>query len=279
MTGGLDASSSAPHGAGMSGKNLPVVILVRPQMAENIGMCARAMANFGLSEMRLVAPRDGWPQKAQMKKGAFSAAAGATHVLTAAKHYDTLDLAVADLHHVYATTARYREQAKPVQAPAKAMSDAAARAASGQKIGLMFGPERTGLESDEVMLASSIITFPVSPDYASLNLAQAVLLTSYEWMRGSQGDVLPFTMPEESPPAPQGMVEQFFAFFTGELDRVRFFHPEAKRPVMMRNLRNMIHRMSPSEQDIRTLWGAMDLLAKGGKQPGSKQKPPPVTDA
>ncbi|MBN8534479.1 MAG: RNA methyltransferase [Rhizobiales bacterium] len=262
----------------MNDMKAPVVILVRPQLAENIGMCARAMANFGLSEMRLVSPRDGWPQKAQMKKGAFSAAAGATHVLTAAKHFDTLDQAVADLHHVYATTARYREQAKPVEAPAKALADAASRVASGQKVGLMFGPERTGLESDEVMLASSIITFPVNPEYASLNLAQAVLLTGYEWMRASKGDVLPFSMPEESPPAQQGMVSQFFAFFEGELDRVRFFHPEAKKPVMVRNLRNMIHRMSPSEQDIRTLWGALDLLAKGGKQPGSKQKPKPVED-
>jgi tRNA/rRNA methyltransferase len=267
----------------------PVVILVRPQLAENIGMCARAMANFGLSEMRLVAPRDGWPQKAQLKKGAFSAAAGATHILTAAKHYDTLDAALFDLHHVYATTARFREQAKPVQAPAIALPEAARRVASGEKVGLMFGPERTGLESDEVMAASSIITFPVNPEYASLNLAQAVLLTGYEWMRASQGDVLPFTMPEPSPLASQGMVGQFFAFWEQELDRVRFFHPESKKPVMLRNLRNMIHRMQPTEQDIRTLWGAMDLLAKGGKKPGSKtaeaKKPgaegeaPPVTDA
>jgi tRNA/rRNA methyltransferase len=261
----------------------PVILLVRPQLAENIGMCARAMANFGLSEMRLVAPRDGWPQKAQLKKGAFSAAAGASHILTAAKHFDTLDAALADLHHVYATTARYREQAKPVEPPVKALADAAERVADGQKVGLMFGPERTGLESDEVMLASSIITFPVSPDYASLNLAQAVLLTGYEWMRAAHGDILPFSMPQESPPAPQQMVAQFFAFLEGELDRVRFFHPEGKKPVMLRNLRNMFHRMAPSEQDIRTLWGAIDLLAKGGKQPGSKQrlKPesPPVTDA
>ncbi len=249
----------------------PVVILVRPQLAENIGMCARAMANFGLSEMRLVAPRDGWPQKSALKKGAFSAAAGATHILTAAKHYDTLDAALFDLHHVYATTARFREQAKPVEAPAIALPDAARRIASGQKVGLMFGPERTGLESDEVMAASSIITFPVNPEYASLNLAQAVLLTGYEWMRASQGDALPFTMPEPSPPAPQGMVGQFFGFLEQELDRVRFFHPEGKKPVMMRNLRNIIHRMAPTEQDIRTLWGMIDLLAKGGKKPGSKK--------
>lgn len=261
-----------------------MVILVRPQLAENIGMCARAMANFGLTELRLVAPRDGWPQKAKLKKGAVSAAAGATHVLSAAKHFDTLDAAVADLHHVYATTARSREQAKPVEAPAAAMIGAAQRAAAGQKLGLMFGPERAGLENDDVMLASSIITFPVNPEFASLNLAQAVLLTGYEWMRASQGDVLPFATPNESPPASQGAMQSFFAYLEGELDRVRFFHPAAKKPIMLRNFRNIIHRMSPSEQDIRTLWGAIDLIARGGKKPGEKRqakKPadPPVTDA
>ncbi|CAN1552478.1 LasT rRNA methylase [Rhabdaerophilaceae bacterium] len=256
----------------------PVIILVRPQLAENIGMCARAMANFGLTEMRLVAPRDGWPQKAKLKKGAVSASAGATHVLSAAKHYDTLDAALGDLHHVYATTARFREQAKAVEAPMAAMAGAAQRVASGQKVGIMFGPERAGLENDDIMLASSIITFPVNPDFASLNLAQAVLLTGYEWMRAAQGDVLPFSAPNESPPATQAAMQSFFAFIEGELDRVRFFHPPAKKPIMVRNFRNIIHRMAPSEQDIRTLWGAVDLLARGGKKPGEK-KPPPVTES
>jgi tRNA/rRNA methyltransferase len=262
----------------------PVIILVRPQLAENIGMCARAMANFGLSEMRLVAPRDGWPQKAKLKKGAVSAAAGATHILQAAKHYDTLDAAIADLHHVYATTARFREQAKRVEAPARAMDGAAAMISAGQKVGILFGPERAGLENDDVMMASSIITFPVNPEFASLNLAQAVLLVGYDWMRAAKGDALPFAMPNDSPPATQGSMNAFFAFLEAELDRVRFFHPVGKKPVMLRNFRNIIHRMNPTEQDIRTLWGAIDLLARGGKKPSvatpePTPQTPPVTDA
>ena len=244
----------------------PVIILVRPQMAENIGMCARAMANFGLSEMRLVAPRDGWPQKARMKKGAISAAAGATHVLEGAQLFETVEQAIADLHFVHATTARYREQAKPVETPSIAMAASRVRIAAGQRVGILFGAERTGLENDDVALASAIITFPVNPEFASLNLAQAVLLTGYEWFRNAQGGAAPFAMPDLSPPAARGTLVSFFDFLEEKLDQVKFFHPERKRPVMVRNLRNIIHRMNPSEQDIRTLRGAVDMLARGGKQ-------------
>jgi tRNA/rRNA methyltransferase len=245
--------------------NRPVIILVRPQLAENIGMCARAMANFGLTEMRLIAPRDGWPQKTRMKKGAISAAAGATEILESARLFETLEEAVADLHHVFATTARERGQAKPVLAPAQAMAEAHGRITRGEKIGLMFGPERTGLENDDVALASAIITFPVNPKFASLNLAQAVLLTGYEWFRHANGEAAPFEMPALSPPAKRETLLSFFDFVEGHLERARYFFPEKKKPVMIRNFRNIVHRLDPSEQDIRTLRGAIEWLVKRGK--------------
>jgi len=229
-------------------------------------MCARAMANFGLSEMRLVAPRDGWPQKTRMKKGAISAAAGATSILDRAKLFNDLPAAIADLHHVYATTARFRGQAKPVYAPSAAMGEAQARIMQGQRVGVMFGAERTGLDNDEVGLASALITFPVNPDFASLNLAQAVLLTGYEWFRASQGEALPFAMPQMSPPAKQETLHAFFSYFEAHLDRAGYFFPESKRPVMVRNLRNIFHRLGPSEQDIRSLRGSIDWLLRRGQK-------------
>jgi tRNA/rRNA methyltransferase len=136
----------------------------------------------------------------------------------------------------------------------------------GLRSGILFGAERTGLENDDIALASSIITFPVNPEFASLNLAQAVLLTGYEWFRQGTGDATPFRQPDLSPPAERGALISFFAFFEEKLDAVKFFHPESKRPVMVRNLRNIVHRMNPSEQDIRTLRGAVDMLARGGKR-------------
>ena len=159
----------------------PAIILVRPQLAVNIGMCARAMANFGLSDLRLVAPREGWPREGQYREVAYAAAAGAAHLLDAAKVFDRLEDAVADLQFLSAATARERGQMKRVVAPSTAMAEAAA--APAQARGVLFGPERTGLENDEVALADEIITFPANPAYASLNLAQAVLLVGYEWFK------------------------------------------------------------------------------------------------
>lgn len=238
----------------------PVIILVRPQLAENIGMCARAMANFGLSEMRLVAPRDGWPQKPRMKKGAHSAAAGASGILDAAQLFPDVESAIADLTHVFATTARERGQGKPVLAPSAAMAEAAFRHQRGEKVGILFGPERAGMNNEDIALASAIITFPVNPDFASLNLAQAVLLTGYEWFRVAQGETLPFTRPPEGIPAKRETLLAFFDYVEAHLIARKFFWPEEKRPVMVRNFRNLIHRMHPSEQDIRSLRGAVTYL-------------------
>src|ERR671916_1464778 len=174
----------------------PIIILVEPQLAENIGMVARAMANFGLSELRLVSPRNGWP-----KKGAHSAASGATHVLEGAKLYHTVREAIADLNFVFATTARERGQMKRLFAPDAAMKEAQQRLAGGQGIGILFGRERTGLENDEVSLADAIVTFPVDPRFSSLNLAQAVLLVSYEWHKRATAGALPFGSEDRSLPA------------------------------------------------------------------------------
>ena len=238
----------------------PAIILVRPQLAVNIGMCARAMANFGLSDLRLVAPREGWPRTGAYRKGAYAAAAGAVHLLESARVFPDVASAIVDLSFVHAATARGRGQMKPVHIPAQAMPLAAQAIAAGERRGVMFGPERTGLDNDDVALADAILTFPVNPAYASLNLAQAVLLTGYEWFRAAHGDVLPFDTSERSPPATREMTAAFFDFLEEQLDARQFFRPITKKPVMARNLRNMFHRMSLTEQDVRTLHGVIVCL-------------------
>ena len=258
----------------------PVIILVRPQLAVNIGMCARAMANFGLSDLRLVNPREGWPRTGALRKGAYAAAAGAVHLLESATLFDSLEAAVADLSFVWATTARERGQGKRILPPAVAMGETAQGMARGEKRGIMFGPERTGLDNDEIAVADALITFPVNPAYASLNLAQAVLLTGYEWFRASQGEVLPFEEVERSPPAPREMVLSFFDYVEGEREKNGFFRPEGKRPVMRRNLRNIFHRMSLTEQDVRTLRGAIVRLVEGPRREAQTRKrvrPPKIS--
>ncbi|WP_018042790.1 RNA methyltransferase [Methylobacterium sp. 88A] len=232
----------------------PVVILVEPQLAENIGMVARAMANFGLSELRLVAPKNGWP-----KKGVREAASGATHVLDGATVFATVPEAIADLNYLLATTARERGQMKRAYAPDEAMADVAARA--GQRMGVMFGRERIGLTNDEVSLADAIVTFPVSPDFPSLNLAQAVLLVGYEWRKASGQARLPFTGEMQSPPATREAMASLVASLEGSLDASGFYPPE-KRDVIARNMRDMLHRMAMTEQDVRTFRGALRALTR-----------------
>lgn len=261
MTGaGTNRAAIAFEGPG------PAIILVRPQLAVNIGMCARAMANFGLSDLRLVAPREGWPRTGAYRKGAHAAAAGAVHLLEGARVFDSVEAAVADLNRVFATTARERGQGKEVLAPAAAMAQSAPCVRAGEKHGVLFGPERTGLGNDEVALADAIVTFPVNPAYASLNLAQAVLLTGYEWSRAARGDALPFGEARHSPPADRQMVLSFFTYLEDALERNGFFRPAGKRPTMQRNLRNILHRLAMSEQDVRTLRGALVRLVEGPRK-------------
>ena len=239
----------------------PAIVLVRPQLAVNIGMAARAMANFGLSDLRLVRPRAGGPRSSAMKKGAYAAASGAVYILENAQAFDTVEEAIADRQFVWATTARERGQGKRITGPDVGLSEIAAR--TKEKHAILFGPERTGLENDEVALADAIITFPVNPAYASLNLAQAVLLTGYEWMRATAGTAPRFANPVRSPPAPREMVLSFFDYLEGALDTNGFFRPLGKAPVMRRNLRNIFHRIGLTEQDVRTLRGAMVRLIDG----------------
>jgi tRNA/rRNA methyltransferase len=253
---GTDKTKAALRGG-------PAVVLVRPQLAVNIGMCARAMANFGLDDLRLVNPREGWPRNDEYRDVAYAAAAGATALLDAARVFQSVEAAVADCHRVYATTARERGQAKTVLAPSAAMG--ATVLAEGEKHAILFGPERTGLDNDEVAIADAIVTFPSNPAYASLNLAQAVLLIGYEWFKSAHGDAPPpQAVPRAvSPPAQREMLLAFFEYLEGRLEENGFFRPATKAPIMRRNLRNIFHRMELTQQDVRTLWGAVVRLAEG----------------
>lgn len=266
MTGsGTDRTRLSISGAA------PVIILVEPQLAENIGMCARAMANFGLSEMRLVAPRDGWPSGGGLKKGATAAASGATHILENAKLYPDAASAIADLNHVMATTARERGQMKRVLTPAEAMPELAGRIGGAERVGILFGRERIGLTNEEISFSDAILTFPVNPAFASLNLAQAVLLCGYEWFRTTGGEP-PFRENNTSPPASRETVLSMFDYVEARLDDCGFF-PPGKKPVMAANLRDILHRLAMTEQEARTLRGVFKSLAMGPKSGRAAKAP------
>ena len=240
----------------------PIVVLVEPQLGENIGAAARVMANFGLSRLRLVAPRQAWPNpKASMM------AAGADRVLDAAQLFDTAASAIADCAFVLATTARAHDQAKPVVGPEAAARELAPRVAAGETVAIVFGRERIGLLNEEVALADRIVTFPVNPAFASLNLAQAVAIMGYEWFKLAAKGTLPFVMPRKSGSAPKEQLEAFFAGVEQELERVEFFRPAEKRDTMLINLRNIFTRMQPTQQDIQTLHGVITAIAEGRKGP------------
>jgi tRNA/rRNA methyltransferase len=239
----------------------PVVVLVEPQLGENIGAAARAMANFGLSKLRVVKPLQGWPNER-----ARVMASGADRILDSAVLYQSLSDAIADCTFVLATTARVHDQAKPVMAADQAATELAARVAGGETTALVFGRERIGLENHEVAMADAIVTLPVNPAFASLNLAQAVVIVAYEWFKRAGGD-LPFSQPEKSPPAAKQQLQAFLADLDRELEKVEFFRPEEKRGTMTINLHNIFRRMQPTQQDIRTLHGVITAIAQGRKGP------------
>jgi tRNA/rRNA methyltransferase len=240
----------------------PIVILVEPQLAENVGTTARAMANFGLERLRLVRPRED-PLSARAR----AAASGADRVLERAERFDSLDRAISDCTLVFAATAREHDQAKSVVSPEQAASEMAPRIVAGDTVAVMFGRERNGLENDEVGLADRILTFPVNPAFASLNLAQAVLIVGYEWFKLRTAGALPFQMPEKSQPAPKQQLLAFFADLERELEKVEFFRPPEKRETMAINLRNIFLRMEATQQDVRTLHGVILAIAEGRKGP------------
>ncbi|MDT3687603.1 MAG: TrmH family RNA methyltransferase [Pseudorhodoplanes sp.] len=240
----------------------PIVILVEPQLGENIGAVARAMGNFGLSRLRLVKPVQGWPNER-----ARVMAAGADRILEQAELFDGVEAAIADCHYVLGATARMHDQAKPVVGADAAARLMAPRIAGGETVALMFGRERNGLENDEVGMADAILTLPVNPAFASLNLGQAVVVVGYEWFKLANEGGLPFGMPQKSPPAPK---EQLFAFFRdleSELEQIEYFRPAEKRDTMIINMRNIFTRMQPTQQDIRTLHGIITSLVQGRKGP------------
>ncbi|MER2604655.1 MAG: RNA methyltransferase [Siculibacillus sp.] len=237
----------------------PVIVLVETQMGENIGAAARAMANFGLRELRLVRPRDGWPNE----KARAAASRGDT-IIDEVRLFDTVEAAIADLELVFATTARAHDIAKEVESPAVAAQSMMEAARDGARTGVMFGREKWGLTSDEVGLADRIVTIPVDPVFASLNIAQAVIVLAYEWRRVVVGDPAwtPFGEKERSPQASKGDVLAFFAHLEEALDKVEFFRPEAKRQYMVRNLRQIFQKARLSEQEVRTLRGMIAALER-----------------
>jgi tRNA/rRNA methyltransferase len=236
----------------------PAIILVDPQMGENIGMCARAMLNCGMTDLRIVRPRDGWPSQA-----ARDTSSGAIEVIDNAQVFETTREAVDDLHRLYATTGRVREMVETVMTPRKAAADIRAVTAAGQRTGVLFGGERSGLTNDDVALAEIILRVPLNPDFKSLNLAQAVLLVGYEWF--TAGDETPDLTRDIGDSRPATRVE--FDVFLDRLDKGitegGFFRAPEMRPTVMRNIRNFFLRAEPTDQDIRTLHGIVEALRRG----------------
>lgn len=241
----------------------PVIVLVRPQLGENIGKAARAMLNFGLTEMRLVSPRDGWPNPS-----AGPAAAGADRVLEKAQVFETLADAVSDCSHVYATTVRKRGVTKPVLTPEQAAKDIIA--AQGRSA-IIFGPERSGLETDDVALARAIITVPINPEFGSLNLAQAVILCAYEWSK--HVDLVQPTVEDILPPAPQEEFEGMFEQLCTMLEPRGYFEPEARAAATRRTLRTMLTKPGWNHLEVRTMRGVLSALRrKEGSKPGDEPR-------
>ncbi|MEJ2624770.1 MAG: TrmJ/YjtD family RNA methyltransferase [Pseudolabrys sp.] len=240
----------------------PVVVLVEPQLGENIGAAARAMANFGLAKLRIVKPLQGWPNER-----ARVMASGADRILDNAVLYESLGAAIADCTFVLAATARVHDQAKPVLGADQAAAASAERVAGGETVALVFGRERIGLQNNEVAMADAIVTLPVNPAFASLNLAQAVVVVAYEWFKRAGGGELPISGRDKSPPAVKHQLQAFFDDLDRELGKVEFFRPEEKRGTMTINLHNIFRRMNPTQQDIRTLHGVVTAIAQGRKGP------------
>jgi tRNA/rRNA methyltransferase len=244
-----------PHGPAA-----PAVVLVRPQLGENVGAAARAMLNFGLHELRLVQPTCGWPNVK-----ALQTASGATEVLNRLQVFDDLAGAAGDLHRLYATTARARDLAKPVVTAAQAAREARAALARGERVGILFGPERTGLSNDDLIFADAVVRIPVNPDFFSLNLAQAVLLIAYEWFQSAacvpdRQDFVP-----AGRPATKGELEQLLDHLIAELDAVDFFRTADRRQSMSRALKLIFARAGLHEPDVHLLRGVVKDLARGGR--------------
>jgi tRNA/rRNA methyltransferase len=234
-----------------------VIILVRPQLGENIGMAARAMLNCGLSELRLVAPRDGWPSPTAQR-----AASGADVVLDKATVFDSVAEAVTGLQRVVATTARTRELVQRIVTARRAAADMRAWIAAGERVGILFGPERTGLENDDAVLADTALTIPLNPHFSSLNVAQAVLLVAYEWMTSADASPEQRMSQHATRPATKDELQNLFDHLERALDQSGFLRHKAMRPAMVNNLRALLQRAYMTEQEVRTFHGVIKFLGK-----------------
>ncbi len=264
MTGRDGGADLAPIG------NSPVVVLVRPQLAENIGACARAMANGGLFHLRLVAPRDGWPQEK-----AWRTSSGADRILDAASvHPDVAD-AVADLHHVLATCPRPRHIIKPILTARGAAAELRAICARGLRAGILFGPERAGLDNDDMAEADALVRYPLNSGFLSLNLAQAVMVMAYEWWVAADDTAPRALMSHETRVATKAELENFLSHLTEQLDACGFLRNLPKRPGMVRNIRHLFQRGEVTEQELRTLHGIVTELARGRRQLGRDEEATP----
>jgi tRNA/rRNA methyltransferase len=243
----------------------PAIVLVEPQLGENIGTAARAMMNCGLDDLRLVRPRDGWPNDR-----AVAAASGADPVLDKARLYPSVAAAIADLQHVYASTARDRSMVKREVTPRLAAAEMQGFIAAGDACGVLFGPERTGLVNDHIALADTVVTVPLNPVFASLNLAQAVLIIGYEWFT-TRGEPSPEMLHTgHSRPANKAELLRFFDHFEEALDLSGFLRHPDKRPGMTRNLRNLFQRAQCTEQELRTLHGVITAFLGPRKRAGER---------
>ena len=257
MTGREGGAEIGPIG------NSPVVILVRPQLADNIGAVARAMANGGLFHLRLVAPRDGWPQEK-----AWRNSSGADRLLDAATVHPTVADAVADLHRVFATCPRPRHIVKPALTARGAAAELREVCGRDLRAGILFGPERAGLDNDDMACADALVRFPLNPAFMSLNLAQAVMVLAYEWWTAADQTVPRSLMTNETRVSTKGELENFLTHLVVELDACGFLRNLPKRPGMVRNIRHLFERGEVTEQELRTLHGVVTELAVGRRQRG-----------
>jgi tRNA/rRNA methyltransferase len=239
----------------------PAIILSEPQLGENIGACARAMANFGLTDLRLVKPRDGWPNPK-----AEAMAAGAANLIDSATVFDSVEQAIGPLGLVYASTARDRAMAKEVLTPSEAARRLREASQNGVKSALLFGNERAGLTNDEVALADCVITIPTDPGFSSLNLGQAVLLIGYEWFKAGDATAPARIDHGAALPAPREELIRLFEHLEGELETSGFLFPPGNRPGMIRNLRSILHRAQLTDQEVRTLRGVIVALTRGKRR-------------
>jgi tRNA/rRNA methyltransferase len=257
-------------------KTSPIILLVEPQLVENIGMTARAMMNTGLAELRLVNPRDPWPLGEVHQKRMAAASSGADEILTNAKMFATLEEAIADVNYIYATSARSHDMVNRIMTPRAAVPDMIARADKGEKIAVMFGRERTGLVNDYLVHANAKITIPLNPEFASLNLAQSVLLIGYEWYQAQEETRT--RQPDDyihignSAPATHEEYWNFYRRLEAALDESGFFSTPEMRPTITRNLQNTLRRAAMTEQEIRTWHGVLTDLIKGNRKTTRKDE-------